>query len=76
MTANPRGRPNRTLLAAVVQALIQMGNSARLYCCPRQVLMPRPATENSSWFTTMNGMNRTKKSTLRLLTGRIPSTGR
>src|SRR5690349_16206078 len=37
VTANPRGRPNQTLRAAVVHALIHVGNKARLYCWPRQV---------------------------------------
>ena len=59
--------------AAVVQALIQVGNSARLYCWPRQVLTPRPTTAKSNWLTIMNGRKRMKKSKLMLFTGRMPS---
>ncbi len=63
----------KTFPIAVVQARIQIGKSARLYCWPRQVFTPQPTTRNSSWFAMRNGISRRKKSSPRLSTGRIPS---
>jgi len=74
VTAKSRDRPRTTFPNAEVTDLIQVGNSAREYCCPRHVGRPLATTRKSSWLTTRNGTSLLKNATLQACTGSTPKT--